>query len=285
MTKKIASAEESSQYSQLEKIPTKANIGDGLARPIPAPEKELDPEARRKVEEARAEQRSIREQAIKRYQVACMAYIGAMLRKSDAVTTVWERVVDKWLAGKLSGYSPVGGGGKPQLFRVYLKTVLRHEVFAYGREQKREAEHGPVRLDSGYDHADTLEATASEAFDSGVQDTVIERALEAIRREDTLYYETLKLLTGALASERKTPKSKEIAAFLSTIDGKKISEENARQIKKRAKEAFARKIIEEVGLFIGNSDLEKIEAALRDWNLIAYCEKELGKMRGDGQRD
>lgn len=271
---------ESRQERILDRIVTeKSAVRRAVCRPEPLPAIDDNPEIRQAKEKARRQQMDDRERQIKRYQVACMAYIGAMLRKSEAVTTVWEHIVDKWLEGKLSGWD------ESQPFKIYLKTVLRHEVFAYGREQKREAEHGPVRLDSGYDHADTLEATASEAFDRGVQDTVIERALEAIRREDTLYYETLKLLTGAVASERKAPKSKEIAAFLSTIDGKKISEENARQIKKRAKEAFARKIIEEVGLFIGNSDLEKIEAALRDWNLIAYCEKELGKMRGDGQRD
>ena len=271
---------ESHQARNIDQIVTeKSKVKNSVAPAEPLPAIDDDPEIRQAKEKARKQQCDDRERQIKRYQVACMAYIGAMLRKSGAVTTVWERVVDKWLEGKLSGYD------ESQSFRVYLKTVLRHEVFALGREQKRETEHGPVRLDSGYDHADALEATASEAFDHGVQDTVIERALESIRREDTLYYETLKLLTGAVASEKKAPKSKEIAAFLSTIDGKRISEENARQIKKRAKEAFSRKIIEEVGLFIRNSDLEKIEAALRDWNLIAYCEKGLRKMRGDDQQD
>ena len=284
MTKKTPSVEESSQYSRLENIPTKANIGDGLSKPIPAPTDDFDPEARKKIEEARAKQRSIREQAIKRYQVACMAYIGAMLHRSEAVTIVWERVVDKWLEGKLSGYNRVSKEGKTQSFRVYLKAVLRHEVFAYGREQKREAEHGPMRMDSKYDHADALETTASEAFDRGIQDTVIDRALDAVRQENTLYYETLKVLMNAVASELKAPKSKELAEFLTKLSGKKnsvekISVDNARTIKKRARLMFSRKIIEQVQLFIDDKDLSRVESALRDWNLIAYCEKALNEMR------
>lgn len=103
-----------------------------------------------------------RERQIKRYQVACKVYLGAMLRNPEAVSTVWERNIVKWMEGKLSGYDESGS------FRVYLKTVLRHEVFAYGREQKRDAKHGPVRMDSAYDHPDALEATASEAFDRGI---------------------------------------------------------------------------------------------------------------------
>ena len=272
--------DESRQERILERIVTeKSAVKRALCRPVAPPSIDDDPATRQAKEEARNRQLMDRERQIKRYQVACMAYIGVMLRKTDAVTTVWERIVDKWLEGKLSGYD------ESQSFRIYLKTVLRNEVFALSREQKREAEKGPVRMDSGYDPPDALEATASEAFDRGVQDTVIERALEAIRLEDTLYYETLKLLTGAVASDMKAPKSKEIAAFLSAIDGKKISEDNARQIKKRARQAFSRKIIEQVGLFIENSDLTKVEAALRDWDLIAYCEKELRKMRGDDENE
>lgn len=279
MTDKTPSTLESAQYSRLENIPTKANIGDGLAKPIAAPEENLDPEARGAIEAARAQQRQIREQAIKRYQVACMAYIGAMLRKPDAVTDVWERVVDKWLEGKLSGFRPVSKDGNPQSFRVYLKTVLRNEVFAYGREQKNEAQHGPIRMDSAYDPADSLEATASEAFDRGIQDTVIHRALESVRQEDTLYFETLKVLMNAVASEIKAPKSKELAEILSKLSGKKISEDNARKMKERARQLFSRKIIEQVQMFIDDKDLVKVEAALRDWNLIAYCEKALNELR------
>ncbi|MEY3174301.1 MAG: hypothetical protein RLZZ436_2215 [Planctomycetota bacterium] len=272
--------DESDKFSRLDNIPTMSKIGEGIGKPIPAPGDELDAEARRKIEEDRAEQRAIREQAIKRYQVACMAYIGAMVRNSDAVTSVWERVVEKWMEGALSGYRRVSDDGKPQLFRAYLKTVLRHEVFAYARDEAREAKRGMVNLPSEYDHVDALEVSASEAFDRGIQDTVISRSLEAIRLEDSLYFETLRLLMNAVASDSKAPRSTALSEFLSQLSGRRISEDNARTIKKRARQMFSRKIIEQVALFIEDNDLNRIEAALRDWNLLPFCETALQEMRG-----
>lgn len=279
MSASDSSRTESVQERRLDRIATeKSAIKRALGEPIAPPEVDDDSEVRREKEEARTRQRSDRERQIKRYQVASMAYLGAMLRNTDAVTAVWERIVDKWLEGKLSSYD------ESRSFRTYLKTVLRNEVFAYGREQSNEAANGPMRMESGYDQPDALEATASEAFDRKLQDTIIERALESVRKEDTLYYETLKLMMNAVASERKTPKSKELAAFLSGVGGTTISEDNARQIKKRARQMFSRKIIEQMGLFVESQSLSKIEKALRDWNLLAYCEKALRDMRGDDSR-
>ena len=276
MTNSEDSKTQSGHERRLDRIVTeKSAIKRALGEPVAPPTEDDDPKTRREKEVARAQQRLDRERQIKRYQVASMAYIGAMLRNPDAVSTVWERIVDKWLEGKLSNYDV------SLSFRAYLKTVLRHEVFAFSREQKYEAEKGPTRMDSGYDVPDGLEATASEAFDQKLQDTILERALEAVRQEDTQYYETLKLLMNAAASEDKAPKSKDLAAFLSEVGKTNISEDNARRIKSRARHMYSRKIIEQIGLFIESTDLSKIETAARDWNLIAYCEKVLREMRGD----
>jgi hypothetical protein len=282
MTRPNAVADQSSHYSRLDNIPTMPLIGEGIAKPIPAPTDELDPETRKKIEQARDQQRAIREQAIKRYQVASMAYIGAMVRKRDDVSAVWERIVDKWLEGKLSSYQAVSDSGEPQKFRIFLKTVLRNEVYAFSRERARDAQRGPVRLPSEYDAVDTLEATASEAFDRGIQDTIISRALEAVRVEDTLYYETLRLLMNSAASDSKSVRSKELAECLTRLSEKRISEDNARKIKERSKLMLSRKIIEQVGLFIEDNDLDRIEDALKDWDLIRYCKKTIDEMRRKG---
>lgn len=264
----------SRQQSHFDRIPTeKSAVKRAVDKPVSPPSLEDDATTQREKNEARDRQRLDRERQIKRYQVASMAYIGAMLRDPNAVSVVWEQVIFKWLEGKLSGYD------ETKSFRNYLKTVLRNEVFAYGRGQKREREVGPRRMDSTYDQPDALEATASIAFDRKLQDTVVDRALLAVQQEDTLYHETLRILMQAVASEQKSPKSRQLAAMLSEIGGTTVSEDNARQIKKRARQMFSRKIIDQVGEFINSSNLEKIEKALRDWNLIAYCEKALSEMK------
>lgn len=274
MTTNNDPATDSTYHSNLGDINTRPDIRGALDPPIPKPGENEDPEIRQQLEEARLQQRMLRERAIKRYQVACMAYIGAIAKNTEATTMIWDRVVEKWLEGKLSGYD------QSRSFRVYLKSVLRNEVFAYTREQNREANLGVVRLDSNYEHPDAQEATASEAFDRGMQQTVIDRALEAVRQADTLYHEALKVLMNANASEEKSPNSTELAAILSDIDGKKISPDNARQIKKRARQMFSRMIIKQVGLIIESDSLAAIEVALQDWNLIPYCQKAFNEMRG-----
>ena len=89
--------DESRQERILERIVTeKSAVKRALCRPVAPPSIDDDPATRQAKEEARNRQLMDRERQIKRYQVACMAYIGVMLRKTDAVTTVWERIVDKW---------------------------------------------------------------------------------------------------------------------------------------------------------------------------------------------
>lgn len=251
----------------------------GLKRSLKSPEKppneDDDIELRMQLEEARARQRMDRERQIKRYQVASMAYLGAYLRNPVAVSEVWERVVDKWLAGQLSSYD------ENRSFRKYLKTVLRNEVNGYWTRQGKKAECGERQLDSGFDREDSQETTASNAFDVKLRDVVLEHALEAVRNEDTHYFDVLKLLMDAVASEQSTPSSKDIAEALSERRGTRISEDNARQTKKRARELYSIKIIQQVRALIGSDDLEKVERSLRDLGLIVYCEKSLRKLKGD----
>lgn len=268
------------EYSRIDRIPTENDIGEALGKPLPQGNTEADAAARAELEQARVRQRSLREHAIKRYQVACMAYIGAMVREPEAVTAVWDRIVEKWLEGKLSGFQQVSDAGQVQSFRLYLKSVLRNEVFTYWRELKRELQQQVSLMDGTYEHADELNVTASQAFDHSIQDTVLCRAMECVRTEDRISHLVLDTLTKAAAAGEKAPRSRALAEMLSTAQGAACSEENARTLKKRAKQLFARKIIEQVGTFIESTELSKIEAALADWGLLPYCEKELLKKRG-----
>ncbi|MEZ6055485.1 MAG: hypothetical protein R3C01_02150 [Planctomycetaceae bacterium] len=266
--------EPSGEQNRIDRIQTeKSSVKRSLARAIEIGKVANDPQVELAMKELRAEQLRDRERQIKRYQLAAMSYLGAMLRSQDAVSTVWERVVDKWLDGRLSQYD------ESQSFRRYLKAVLRNEVFSYGSEQKRERQQGPVPMNSEFDHADKLEVTASEAFDSKLQDSIIKRAMESVEQEDTLYSAALKSLMSAAAEGSEPPSSRELAETLSTASHTRISEENARQIKTRARQMLSRKIVEQTGLLIQSTDLDEIGIALRDLNLLSYSERALMEMK------
>ncbi len=264
-----------SEERVIDQIPTeKSALKRSIGKPVAPPGALDDAESRRKKDALRANQRRDRERQIKRYQVASMAYLGAYLRDSNAVSEVWEAVVEKWLSGALNGYD------ESRSFRTYLKTVLRNSVYVYWANQAKSRENATLQLDSNFDPAGPQETTASNAFDRELGQNLIRRAVESLRADDTLYFEALKPLMNAVASDQKKPTSSEVAESLSKLRGSTISADNARQITKRAREVLARKIIEQVGQLIATDDLGEIEQSLIDLNLLPYCERSLRKMRG-----
>ncbi len=89
------------------------------------------------------------------------------------------------------------------------------------------------------------------------------------------------MLMATAASGAKKPSSRAIAAHLSELKGIAVSEENARQIKKRAKDRFSRQLVTEIGTLIGQpDDLAEIERAATDLGMIDYCRKVIDKPRG-----
>ncbi|MEY3172141.1 MAG: hypothetical protein RLZZ436_54 [Planctomycetota bacterium] len=253
----------------------KTHVRISISPPIPQPPSDLSPEQQREMEEARQLQRRAREREIQRYQPASTAYLNAMLKNADRAAAVWESVIDKWLAGKLNNYDPA------QSFRLYLKAVLRNEVFTFSRKRRQQAERTVLQLDEEYDAAGSLENSASEAFDKKLRDDLIERTLSAIRMDNALHYEVIRLLMTAAATGSAQPASKELAEYLSRESGNSVSEESARQIKFRARERFPRELIRQVQLLIQSDDLDRVEETLSDLGLLEFCEKTLRKMRED----
>lgn len=70
-------------------------------------------------------------------------------------------------------------------------------------------------------------------------------------------------------SGAKQPRSADIAAALNT------TEENARAIRKRARDAYAAAIIAETAEWIGTSEIQRIRETLEDLGLLDYCQRAL----------
>lgn len=85
-----------------------------------------------------AQKSKTRGEQIIRYEPPSIAFLTAMLRNDEAVSAVWDRVVDKWLAGKLDGYQP----SKP--FRPFLITVLKHQSYDFLKQQSNHPQFKPL---------------------------------------------------------------------------------------------------------------------------------------------
>jgi len=203
-----------------------------------------------------------RERQIKRYQRASLAYIHSMLRQHpDDANDVWGRVVIKWLEGKLGTYN------RQYSFRIYLKEILRNEVRAVFREYKRNNDHGPQRMASDFDPEDEGHQSASCAFDEEYRNTLLARAMTKVRSADERFYTVLQVQIEASLNGRKPPRAAALADLL------EVSADNARAIRKRARDAYARAILDEIQEESGASDQAEIREILGELGLESYCRR------------
>lgn len=269
--KKPADGSDGFGYRNLSDIPTERTR---LVKAIGKPEKEPDEvdtveaEAQRA---ARLAQRTERERQIKRYQVAGLCYVRSMLRGDlQAASEVWDQIVLKWLEGRLSGYD------RNCSFRIYFKEVLRNAVRRYLREHMQGGKADVRQLDSEIDIEDHRHKSASEEFDGHFRTGLLQRALDSLQQTDARCHQVLRLQIEAEQSGQKQPRASELAALLST------SEENARTIRKRARDAYARAIVDETAELIGTRDSVRIRETLQELGLADYCARAFPEFQSPG---
>jgi DNA-directed RNA polymerase specialized sigma24 family protein len=259
--------------NRIDGVVTESRIAMALGKTIPSLGDQATAEERERREAERREQMCHRERFLKKYQLAIMAYLTSMLRDADYVNEVWHAFVVKMYEGQLSSYDARHGS-----FHVFLKTILYNDVQTFWRRLGRDRQKGPGPLPSSYDPVDEDATTASVAFDQGLRNSLIERAIDSIKQEDSLHHATLKALMLAVADGIKPLSSKEMADHLSRVSCTIISPAYARQLKRRAQQLFAKKLIDEVALLLGTTNHSQIKQALDDLELARYCNKMLSKL-------
>lgn len=262
------SVEENNRF--ISRIVTEVGIQHAL-EPAVEPPNDIDDEATKQSKlEAMAQQRTERERFLKRYQVAIIGYLGVYLGDADAVSEVWDKFIEKWLDGKLYGYDP------NRSFRLYLKQILRNDVYSYWGTRSKGKQRGQVRLDTNYEQVDHLDRTASEVFDSNMGEEILEQALESLG-PGSPYHQALTFLKNAEFSGEKDFSYEDLSAVL----GRSV--EASRQTVHRARKEYARMIIEQVVQLIKSRDLKLVRETLMDLNLLRYCQKALDEMeRNEG---
>lgn len=258
--KKPADGSDGFGYRNLSDIPTeRTRLVKAIGRPEKEPE-EVDTVEAEAQRAARLAQRTERERQIKRYQVAGLCYVRSMLRGDlQASSEVWDQIVINWLEGRFSSYD------RNRSFRIYFKEVLRNAVRRYLREHLPGGKAAVEQLNSEIDIEDHRHKSASEEFDGHFRTGLLQRALDSLRQNDARWHKVLSLQIEAEQSGEKQPRSSELAALLGT------TEENARTIRKRARDAYARAIVDETAELIGTRDSARIRETLQELGLFDYC--------------
>lgn len=243
-------------------------IGD----PVPRPATTDDPDSRQRQIEAFERQLSERERFLKRYQPAIMAFIRTILADANASAVVWDSFVAKWLSGGLAKFDPSKGS-----FRKYLKTILRNDCRAYWRCAPRE--RNEIQLATEFDHEEKLHSDAGDAFDRQLRDSILRRAIQAVGEADPRFHVIVEFMTHAVSHDGKKPDIESIRHHLELVTGRDYSQANTRQLKKRAKDCLAEKLIEQTGLMIDSCVISEIEETLSELELLRFCQKTIADIR------
>jgi RNA polymerase sigma-70 factor (ECF subfamily) len=225
--------------------------------------------------------RTARNELLVRYHEAVYHYFLRKIRDPHAAQELYSNFALKLIESDSLIRSADQERGR---FRHYLRTALHHMVVDYYRTKKREAK---VRLD-GWDPADSGRLDVPEAgdrdgdFSPVWQQELLNQAWKALeefeKRTGQPHYTVLRC-----QSDNAGVKGPRLAELLTAKLGKPYSHDGVRQALSRAREKFARLLLEEVERSLGEPMLDELEEELIDLQLLPYCKKALEKRRAEAK--
>jgi RNA polymerase sigma-70 factor (ECF subfamily) len=203
-----------------------------------------------------------------RYYGAVYRYLLGMLRDAAAAEELAQEFAVRFLRGDFRVADP--GRGR---FRDFLKTAVRRQAIDHWRRQgKQPPALEPEALGQLAD--DPADAESERVFLEGWRDELLARAWEGLAEAEVRTGQPYHRVLRWKVEEPRT-RSAEIAGRLGVAGGKPVSAEAARQILHRARERFARLLVEEVARSLATADPAALEQELIELRLLDYCKSAL----------
>jgi RNA polymerase sigma-70 factor (ECF subfamily) len=213
--------------------------------------------------------KSARQQLLERYGGAVRRYLRKLLRDPDAADEVFQEFALQLIRGDLRGADPKRGR-----FRNFVKGTLFHLVARYRRKQRQWP--GPLPSDCAALPANAEDAEFDRQFAESWCDELLARAWSALAEVDARtgqkYYTVLRF-----RAEHPAMRSPEMAGQLTAQFQKPFTSAGVRQILHRARESFAKLLLEEVIHSLEDPTAEQMEQELIELNLLEYCRPALGR--------
>lgn len=201
--------------------------------------------------------RSARSELMQRYGGAAYRYLLGALSDPDAAEELAQEFALRFVRGDFHRADP--GRGR---FRGYIKTALFHMIVDHRRKQRRRPL--PLTQDT------TDEGESDQRFEQNWRDEILSRtwlALAASQRPgDRDYYVVLRF-----RAEHPELPSHELAEWLESRLGRKLTAVGVRQTLHRARGRFAKLLVKEVAHTLKEPTQESLELELIDLGLIRYC--------------
>jgi DNA-directed RNA polymerase specialized sigma24 family protein len=199
-------------------------------------------------------------QTLKIYQGAILGYLGVYLRDDHAIATVWQKIIGKWLDGRLHANGPATA------FNANLMEILRSEISFYRKSNSKVMDREQNANDFSNDYGDLVENDAKKAFAQALGDELLERALEAMGPGSTGYQVISYLKQQAFLGDRDPNRGGLESVLGNTAEAKSQLVHNARK-------EYSRNIIEQVSQLLKSRERSAVYNTLTELTLLPYCQK------------
>ncbi len=204
--------------------------------------------------------------AIRRYLLAC-------LKNEDAADDVYQEFSLKFIRGDFKGADPDKGR-----FRSFVKTCLFRMIVDHQRGDKKRKKMGAIP--EGHELEDLNPDDQDATFVQSWREELLARSWDALKtyeEESQRPYHTVL----RYRADHPQARSQEMAEGLSQILDREANAAWVRQTLKRARDEFARMLLEEVGHSLAATSLQAVEDELSSLNLLEYCKPALERLQGD----
>lgn len=215
--------------------------------------------------------RSAQKQMIDRYGSAIQRYLLGALRDPAAADDAYQEFAVRFLHGDYRSADPERGR-----FRSFLKTILYRLVVEHHRGQKRR--RTPQAECDLPDLAEPDSAENDQRFQQSWCDELLKRAWAALQSAEESSGRPL-FLVMRVKVDNPDATSAELAANVSEQIGKPVSISNFRVMLHRARDTFAKLLLEEVADTIDQPTRDDVEEELIELGLLEYCRPALEAMK------
>lgn len=215
-------------------------------------------------------QATAQRQLLDQYGTAIRRYLLAAIKDANQADDIFQEFALKFVRGEFRKADPQRGK-----FRFYVKTVLHNLIRDYKRKNTRLAQLEDA--DAEVDASSTAEIDQQEElFLIEWREDLLARTWDALEQSaasgKSQYFSVLTLRVQNPASSYE-----QLASQLSEIVGKPLTNASARVLVHRAREKFARLLIDQVANSLDNPALDQVEQELAELRLLDYCRDLIAK--------